>query len=126
MATPYPQMWLHFAHGHCTPPHPRIRLHRGLLQDIARCTMLQMLLVELLVRNLGPNPPDDDRHSLPPLVRANCDMLLVAHTIVQFLENAEAIVRYLGDMGMSPNVRKWAYTTRTKIIVGHCVLEPAQ
>ena len=45
-----------------------------------------------------------------PWLQAYCDdLLLIAHSLSQFLEYAAAIARYLTDMGMSLNVSKCAY-----------------
>ena len=53
---------------------------------------------------------------MPPVVQAYCDdLLLIAHSLPQFLENAAAIAQYLADMGMSLNVSKCAYSTTTRI-----------
>ena len=53
---------------------------------------------------------------MPPLVQTyGEDLLLIAHSLPQFLEYAETIARYLADMGMSLNVGKCAYATTTCI-----------
>ena len=53
---------------------------------------------------------------MPPLVQAYCDdLLLIAHSLPQFLEYAVAIAQYLTDMGMSLNVGKCAYATTARI-----------
>ena len=53
---------------------------------------------------------------MPPLVQAYCDdLLLIAHSLPQFLEYAAAIARYLTDMGMSLNVGKCAYANTARI-----------
>ena len=51
-----------------------------------------------------------------PLLPAYCDyLLLIAHSLPQFLEYAEAITHYLADMAMSPKVDKFANATTTCI-----------
>ena len=78
--------------------------------------MLYLLLLEPLLRGLASKAQRDARHAVPPVVQAYCDdLLLIAHTLPQFLEHAEAIAQYLADMGMSLNVRKRAYATTTSI-----------
>ena len=68
------------------------------------------------MRSLARKAQGDARHAAPPLVQADCDdLLLIAHSLQQFLENAAAITQYLTDMGMSLNVRKCAYTTTARI-----------
>ena len=53
---------------------------------------------------------------MPPLVQAYCDdILLIAHSLPQFLQCATAIAEYLADMGMSLNVGKSAYATTTRV-----------
>ena len=53
---------------------------------------------------------------MPPLVQAYCDdLLLVAHSLPQFLEYVAAIAQYLAAMGMSLNVGKCAYATTTRV-----------
>ena len=53
---------------------------------------------------------------MPPFVQAYCDdLLLIAHSLPQFLEYAAAIAQYLADMGMSLNVGKCAYATTARI-----------
>ena len=53
---------------------------------------------------------------MPPLVQAYCDdLLLIAHSLPQFLEYAAAIAQYLTDMGMSLNVGKCAYANTARI-----------
>ena len=56
--------------------------------------------------SLARKAQGDARHAVPPLVQAYCDdLLLMAHSLPQFLEYAAAIAQYLTDMGMSLNVR---------------------
>ena len=53
---------------------------------------------------------------MPPRVHAYCDdLLLIAHSLPQFLEYAAAIAQYLTDMGMSLNVGKCAYANAARI-----------
>ena len=53
---------------------------------------------------------------MPPLVGAYCDdLMLIAHSLPQFLEYAAVIARYLADIGMSLNVGKSAYATTIHI-----------
>ena len=53
---------------------------------------------------------------MPPLVQAYCDdLLLITHTLPQFLEYTEAISKYSVAIGMSLNVRKCAYATTARI-----------
>ena len=100
------------AHG----PTPSIRLHRGLRQGIAESAVLYLLLLEPLLRSLACKARGDARHAVPPLVQAYCDdLLLIAHSLPQFLEYAAAIARYLTDMGMSLNVGKCAYANTARI-----------
>ena len=78
--------------------------------------MLYLLLLEPLLRSLVCKARGDARHALPPLVQAYCDdLLLLAHSLPQFLEYAVAIARYLTDMGMSLNVAKCAYANTARI-----------
>ena len=100
------------AHG----PTPSIRLHRGLRQGSAESAVLYLLLLEPLLRSLACKARGDVRHAVPPLVQAYCDdLLLIAHSLPQFLEYAAAIARYLTDMGMSLNVDKCAYANTARI-----------
>ena len=100
------------AHG----PTPSIRLHRGLQQGSAESAVLYLLLLEPLLRSLACKGRGDARHTVPPLVQAYCDdLLLIAHSLPQFLEHAAAIAQYLTDMGMSLNVSKCAYATTDRI-----------
>ena len=100
------------AHG----PTPSIRLHRGLQQGSAESAVLYLLLLEPLLRSLACKARGDARHAVPPLVQAYCDdLLLIAHSLPQFLEYAAAIARYLTDMGMSLNVGKCAYANTARI-----------
>ena len=100
------------AHG----PTPSIRLHRGLRQGSAESAVLYLLLLEPLLRSLACKARGDARHAVPPLVQAYCDdLLLIAHSLPQFLEYAAAIARYLTDMGMSLNVGKCAYANTARI-----------
>ena len=100
------------AHG----PTPSIRLHRGLRQGNAESAVLYLLLLEPLLRSLACKARGDARHAVPPLVQAYCDdLLLIAHSLPQFLEYAAAIARYLTDMGMSLNVGKCAYANTARI-----------
>ena len=53
---------------------------------------------------------------MPPLVQAYCyDVLLIAHSLQQFLEYAAAIAQYLAHMGRSLNVGRCAYVTTARI-----------
>ena len=53
---------------------------------------------------------------MPPLEQVYCDLvLLIAHSLPQFLEYATAIAQYLADMGMSLNVGKCAYATTARM-----------
>ena len=100
------------AHG----PIPSIRLHLGLRQGSTESAVLYLLLVELLLRCLARKAQGDAHHTVPPLVQAHCDdLLLIVHTPSQFLEYAEVTARYLADMGMSLNIRQCAYTTTARI-----------
>ena len=100
------------AHG----PTPSIRLHRGLRQGSAESAVLYLLLLEPLLRSLACTARGDAGHAVPPLVQAYCDdLLLIAHSLPQFLEYAAAIARYLTDMGMSLNVGKCAYANTARI-----------
>ena len=100
------------AHG----PTPSIRLHRGLRQGSAESAVLYLLLLEPLLRSLACKARGDARHAVPPLVQAYCDdLLVIAHSLPQFLEYAAAIARYLTDMGMSLNVGKCAYANTARI-----------
>ena len=100
------------AHG----PTPSIRLHRGLRQGSAESAVLYLLLLEPLLRSLACKARGDARHAVPPLVQAYCDdLLLITHSLPQFLEYAAAIARYLTDMGMSLNVGKCAYANTARI-----------
>ena len=68
------------------------------------------------MRSVASKVQGDARHALPPLVQAYCDdLLLIAHSLRQFLECAAAIIQYLADMGMSLNVSKCAYATTSRI-----------
>ena len=100
------------AHG----PTPSIRLHRGLRQGNAKSAVLYLLLLEPLLRSLACNARGDARHAVPPLVQAYYDdLLLIAHSLPQFLEYAAAVAQYLKDMGMSLNVNKCAYANTARI-----------
>ena len=59
--------------------------------------MLYLLLLEPLLRSLARKAQGDSRHAVPPLAQAYCDhLLLIAHSLRQFLEYAAAIaMRYL-------------------------------
>ena len=53
---------------------------------------------------------------MPPLVQAYCDnLLLIAHSLLRFLEYVAAIAQYLADMGMSLNIGKCVYATNSRI-----------
>ena len=53
--------------------------------------MLYLLLLEPLLRSLARKARGDARHAVPPLVQAYCDdLLLIAHSLPQFLEYAAA------------------------------------
>ena len=100
------------AHG----PTPSIRLHRGLRQGSAESAVLYLLLLEPLLRSLACTARGDTRHAMLPVVQAYCDdLLLIAHSLPQFLEYAAAIAQYLTDMGMSLNVGKCAYANAARI-----------
>ena len=100
------------AHG----PTPSIRLQRGLRQGSAESVVLYLLLLEPLLRSLACKARGDARHAVQPLVQAYCDdLLLIAHSLPQFLEYAAAIAQYLTDMGMSLNVGKCAYANTARI-----------
>ena len=100
------------AHG----PTLSIRLRRALRQGSAESAVLYLLLLEPLVRSLACKARGDARHAVPLLVQAYCDdLLLIAHSLPQFLEYAAAIARYLTDMGMSLNVGKCAYANTARI-----------
>ena len=78
--------------------------------------MLYLLLLEPLLWTLACKARGDARHAVPPLVQAYCDdLVLIAHSLPQFLEYAAAIARYLTDMGMSLNVGKCAYANTARI-----------
>ena len=109
------------AHG----PTPSIRLHRGLRQGSAESAVLYLLLLEPLLRSLACKTRRDARHAVPPLVQAYCDdLLLIAHSLPQFLEYAAGIARYLTDMGMSLNVGKCAYANTARIHLIMVYLNP--
>ena len=100
------------AHG----PTPSIRLQRSLRQGSAESAMLYVLLLEPLLRSFACKARGDARQAVPPLVQAYCDdLLLIAHSLPQFLEYAAAIAQYLTDMGMSLNVNKCAYANTARI-----------
>ena len=100
------------AHG----PTPSIRLHRAVRQGSAESAALYLLLLEPFVRSLACKARGDTRHVVPPLVQAYCDdLLLIAHSLPQFVEYAAAIAQYLTDMGMSLNVGKCAYANTARI-----------
>ena len=100
------------AHG----PTPSIRLDRGLRQGSAESAVLYLHLLEPLLRSLACKARGDGRHAVPSLVQAYCDdLLLIAHSLPQFMEYAAAIARYLTDMGMSLNVGKCAYANTARI-----------
>ena len=100
------------AHGQT----PSIRLHRGLRQGSAASAVLYLLLLEPLLRSLACKARGDTRHVVAPVVQAYCDdLLLIAHSVPQFLEYAAAIAQYLTDMGMSLNVGKCAYANTARI-----------
>ena len=100
------------AHG----PTPSIQLHRGLQQGSSERAVLYLLLLEPLLRRLACKAWGDARHAVPSLVQAYCDdLLLIAHSLPQFLEYAAAIARYLMDRGMSLNVGKSAYANTARI-----------
>ena len=100
------------AHG----PTPSILLHRGLRHGSAESVVLYLILLEPLLRSLASKARGDTRHAVPPLVQAYCDdLLLIAHSLPQFLGYAAAIAQYLTDMGMSLNVGKCAYANTARI-----------
>ena len=87
--------------------------------------MLYLLLLEPLLRSLACKARGDARHTVPPLVQAYCDdLLLIAHSLPQFLEYAAEIVQYLTDMGMSLNVGKCAYANTARIPSSMVCLNP--
>ena len=97
-------------------PTPSICLHRGVRQGSAERAAHYLLLPEPLLRSLARTAQGDARHSVPPSVQAYCgDLLCIAHSLPQFLENAAAIAQYLTDIGMSLNVNKCAYATTARI-----------
>ena len=111
--------------GTAHSPTPSIRLHRGLLQGSAESAVLYLLLLKPLLRSLACKARGDARHAVPPLVQAYCDdLLLIAHSLPQFLEYAAAIARYLTDMGMSLNVGKCAYANTARIHLIMVCLSP--
>ena len=60
--------------------------------------------------------PGDKRHAVPLVAQAYVDnLVLIAHALPQFLKYAEAISRYLADMGMFLNVCKGVYATTTRM-----------
>ena len=62
-------------------PTPSIQLHRGLRQGSAESAVLYLLLLEPLLRSLACKARGDARHTVPPLVQAYCDdLLLIAHS----------------------------------------------
>ena len=78
--------------------------------------MLYLLLLEPLLQSLARKAQGDIRHVVPPLVQAYCDdLLLIAHSLLQLLEYAAAIARYLTDMSTPLNVRKCVYATTARI-----------
>ena len=89
----------------------RIRLHGGLRQGSAESAVLYLLLLEPLLRSLACKARGDARHAVPPLVQAYCDdLLLIAHSLPQFLEYAAVIARYFTD-----NVGECAYANTARI-----------
>ena len=100
------------AHG----PTPSIRLHRGLRQSSAESAVVYLLILEPPLWSLACKARGDARHAVPLLVQAYCDdLLLIAHSLLQFMEYAAAIARYLTDMGISLNVGKCAYANTARI-----------
>ena len=78
--------------------------------------MLYLLLLEPLLPSLARKAQGDTRHCVPPLVQAYCDdLLLIAHSLLQFLEYGTAIAQYLADKGMSLSVGKCVYATTARI-----------
>ena len=70
----------------------RICLHRGLRHGNTESAVLYLLLFEPLLRCLACKAKGNARHTMPPPVQAYCDdLLLIAHTLSQFLEYAEVI-----------------------------------
>ena len=66
-------------------PTPSIRLHRGVRQCSAESAVLYLLLLEPLLRSLACKAWGDARHTVPLLVQAYCDdLLLIAHSLPQF------------------------------------------
>ena len=83
-------------------PTPSIRLDRGLRQGSAESAVLYLFLLEPLLRSLASKAQGDARHAVPPLVQGYCDdVLLIAHSLLQFLKYAAAIAQYLTDMWAS-------------------------
>ena len=75
------------AHG----PTPSIRRHRGLRQGSGKSVVLYLLLLERLLGSLACKAQGDVSHTVLPMVQAYCDdLLLIAHSLPQFLEYAEA------------------------------------
>ena len=71
------------AHG----PTLSISLHRGPRQGSAESPVLYLLLLEPLLWSLARRAQGDAGHAVPPLVQAYCDdLLLIAHSLLQFLE----------------------------------------
>ena len=99
-------------HGHT----PSIGLHRGLRWGSVESAVLYLLLLEPLLRSLASKAQGDPRHAVPLLLQAYCDdLLVIAHTLPQFLEYAAAIAQNVADMGMSLNVGKCAHATSARI-----------
>ena len=100
------------AHG----PTLSTRLHRGLRQGSAESAVLYLILLETLLRSLACKARGHARHTVPPLVQAYCDdLLLIAHSLPQFPGYAAAIAQDLTDMGMSLKVSKCAYANTARI-----------
>ena len=78
--------------------------------------MLYLLPLEPLLQSLASKAQGDARHAVPPLVQAYCDdLLLIAHSLPQFLQYAAALAQYLADIDMSLNVGKCVNATTTRI-----------
>ena len=78
--------------------------------------MLYFLLLEPLLLSLASITQGDAHRAVPPQVQACCnDLVLIALSLLQFMEYAAAIAQYLADIGMSLNVCKCVYATNACI-----------
>ena len=115
-ALPHPQLRVSGAYRQCAQPNAEHSAPQGPAagQCGERCAVPPLL--EPPLRSLACKARGDARHAVPPLVLAYCDdLLLIAHSLPQFLEYAAAIAQYLTDMRMSLNVSKSAYATTDRI-----------